>query len=177
MILTSSPVKRRLQEIAAEKLTKASRPKKQKTKPVTPDDSEEDMDDENIPLTNDSSEYESDTELTEQISEPDIDNLDTGDFVLVRFVTKKLNIIYAGQIVDKSRDVDTNDTLFEVKFLRREKPSAFSFVFPQVEDISEVTLEQIVGKLPMPATQGGTARVARHFIFGVDFSNYEKLLR
>ena len=118
----------------------------------------------NIPYDDSSSCYESDGEQLGDISEPDLDDLKPDDFIIVEFSTKKVNLVFAGQILSRNIDSDTNGILFEVKFLRREKPTTFSFIFPQAEDILEIAFEQIVGKLPLPQTQGGTSRIARHFV-------------
>ena len=76
------------------------------------------------------------------------------DFVLTKFATKKTTVMYVGQV--QNRIEDTDETTFEVKFLWREKPKSFTFIFPNVEDISDVSFEEVVGKLPSPIQHGGT---------------------
>ena len=51
--------------------------------------------------------------------------------------------MYIGQV--QNRIEDTDETTFEVKFLLREKPKPFTFIFPNVEDISDVSFEEVVG--------------------------------
>ena len=66
--------------------------------------------------------------------------------------------------------------MFEISCLRRETPKSFTFVFPNVEDISDIAFGDIVGKLANP-TQLGTARASRHMIFKVDLKSYAATLR
>ena len=47
---------------------------------------------------------------------------------------------------------------------------SFTFIYSIVEDISDVSFEDVVGKLHNPIQHGGTARVARHMVFPVDLS-------
>ena len=56
--------------------------------------------------------------------------------------------MYTGQVQNSFEDTD--ETTFEVKFMRREKPKSFTFIYPNVEDISDVSFEDVVGKLPSP---------------------------
>ena len=52
--------------------------------------------------------------------------------------------MHIGQV--QNRIEDTDETTFEVKFMRREKPKSFTFMYPNVEDMSDVSVEDIVGK-------------------------------
>ena len=51
---------------------------------------------------------------------PDLNALNQNDFVLTRFATKKTAVMYIGQV--QHRIDDTDETTFEVKFMRLEKP-------------------------------------------------------
>ena len=68
-------------------------------------------------------------------------------FVLIKFATKNtvVGIMYVGQILACTEDTD--ESTFEVKFMRREKPKSFTFIYPIVEDISEVSFEEILGNV------------------------------
>ena len=57
-----------------------------------------------------------------------------------------------------------------------EKSHHSSFILPTVDHISEVSLQDILGKLPRPLLRGGTARYPRHFIFPVDSTAYDDAL-
>ena len=109
----------------------------------------------------DESDYEHEHTL-EDIELPDANSLKENDFVLIKFATKNTVVMYVGQVL--SRTVYSDETIFEVKFMRREKPKSITFIFPIVEDISEVSFENVVGKLQNPVQHGGTARVARHLL-------------
>ena len=62
---------------------------------------------------------------------------------------------------------EMGENFFEISFYQRKEPS-FSFILPTVNHISEVSLQDILGKLPRPLLRGGTARVTCCFIFPVD---------
>ena len=51
-----------------------------------------------------------------------------------------------------------------MKVIRREKPKSFTFIYPNVEDISDVFFKDVVGKLPSLIQYGGTARVGCHMV-------------
>lgn len=86
-----------------------------------------------------------------------------GDFLLVKFPTKSLVIHYVGR-VEKVKS-----TLLTIKFMRR-KGCGQIFLFPNVEDVSEVDSSDVVAKLHTPL-QTGTARTASIFTFNYDFSS------
>lgn len=124
----------------------------------------------------DASEYdELDDIQPDDMDLSDYNALKPDDFVLTKFATKKTIAMYIGQV--QNRIEDTDEVTFEVKFMRREKPKSFTFIFPNVEDISDVLFEDIVGKLPSPIQHGGTARIARHMVFPVDLTSYSDVLR
>ena len=61
---------------------------------------------------------------------PDVGALKPDDFVLIKFETTKTSVMYIGKIKACIDDMDDSAVTFEVKFLRREKPKSFTFVFP-----------------------------------------------
>ena len=175
VILTSTPVKNSLKLKEVEKnekrKTKSKRPVKRKLGLLAPVKEDNDSDEECDCSVIDNSDSSSSSDEEEGITSPDLNILDENDFVLVKFPTKKNDIFYLGIIIEKTGD------LFEIKFLRRERPGSLSFIFPQVEDVMDVKLEDIIGKLPKPTMQGGTARLARHHVFPVNFGKYCESLR
>ena len=106
-----------------------------------------------------------------------------GDYVVVAFNGKKSVIHYIGLIGEQnSHDCDDDDSVansaiglqrpdWKVKFLRRESQSAFTFVFPNVDEVSIVNENSFCDKLPFP-TGSGTARKRSHLMFPIDLSHY-----
>lgn len=86
-----------------------------------------------------------------------------GDYVLVKFPTKTTVVHYIGQL----EKIDSQ--VFIVKFMRR-KGSGHSFHFPDVDDIAEVDLVDIVAKVH-PPYQAGTSRTASNFTFNYNFND------
>ena len=86
-----------------------------------------------------------------------------GDYVVVRFASKNSPIHYIGQIIQQNmqimRPMNTDRNGMQVNFLRREKPTVESFVFPSVEDPSFIKAADNVFKLPDPILHGGAARL------------------
>lgn len=103
----------------------------------------------------------SDLEEFEALSNSDFEN---GDFVLVKFPTKTTIIHYIGRVEN-----NINDHLLSIKFMRR-KGNGQTFVFPDVEDVTEIDSLDIVAKLHTPS-QTGTARTASIYTFNYNFSN------
>ena len=174
-VYTDTPEKERLEEIENEK---QKRKRKAVTKNVLGDSKntklkktskcskrksiESSSSSENDSFPDDNSSDDISDECND-IEEFDDENLDKGDFVLVRFPLKTKMIHYIGQILSIN-----NETL-EVKFLRR-KGLSNTFKFPDVEDISNVDKDDILSKLSTPLTSG-TARTALCFKFPYNFSN------
>lgn len=88
-------------------------------------------------------------ELEEDFDEDDVIVLDRNfqinNFVLVKFDTKKTVYHYVGIIED------VNQTMATVKFMRVSKLRN-TFIFPDIEDVASVLLEDIKTKLPTPTT-------------------------
>lgn len=72
-------------------------------------------------------------------------NFQINNFVLVKFDTKKTAYHYVGIIED------VNQTMATVKFMRVSKLRN-TFIFPDIEDVASVLLEDIKTKLPTPTT-------------------------
>jgi len=179
-VLTDTPVKEEIRAAVEKKKRKKevgtmARGKKLKlqTEDVDVGSSTSNDEEDETFCDNDSSDYdEVGQNQLDDIELPDPTVLNPNDFVLIKFVTNKTKVIYIGQIQNR-----IDETTFEVKYLRREKPNSFTFIFPSVDDISDISFEDVAGKLPSPIQHGGTARVARHLVFPVDFSCYSNMLR
>lgn len=116
-------------------------------------------------------EEENQGDLTEQdkpepIQEFDKNKLDIGDFVLVKFTSDKQRIHYVGKIIKKCEDTD-----LEISFLRKSCKMENKFFYPNVEDLSSVSLDDIVALLPSPSEQG-TKRQKSMLTFYVSLKNY-----
>lgn len=72
-------------------------------------------------------------------------NFQISNFVLVKFDTKKTICHYVGIIKE------VNHSMATVKFMRVSKIRN-TFIFPDIEDIASVPLEDIKTKLPTPTT-------------------------
>lgn len=121
---------------------------------------------------------DSDVSLSDVANSDDVDYWETNDsnkpkeiteinvnsFVLVKFTTKKTIKYYVGKVI---RLLDDGE--YEIRFLRRHGKQ---FVFPDVEDVSSVLLEDIELHLPDPYLAGGTARASNTFTFSIDLSSY-----
>jgi hypothetical protein len=83
----------------------------------------------------------------------DDETVSVGDFVLVRFSTKKKVLYFVGHVQEL---LDCDEYL--VKFLRRRKN--YGFCYPAVDDISSIPRKEIIAKLPKPHEIKGTARQA-----------------
>ena len=89
-----------------------------------------------------------------------------GDFVVVKFQTKKSVMHYVAELMNMTTEGD--DKEWCVKFLRKQMPSStLKFVYPQVEQIYDVRANDFVLKLPLP-----DSGVRRHIVFSCDLSQY-----
>lgn len=86
------------------------------------------------------------------------------DYVLVKFVTKKLILHYVGKVIEVLENEE-----FEVRFLKK---CTQGFIFPQVADISSVERKDVVSKLTKPTTTPGTSRMASYIQFNISFFCY-----
>lgn len=95
----------------------------------------------------------------------DDDNLNQGDFVLVRFdQIKGKQVFFIGQIQTVFEKTD-----FDIKFLRRHNQY---FIFPIIDDIAQINRTDIISKLPEPTEIPGTLRTKGYYRFEVDLIDY-----
>ncbi|XP_041348823.1 uncharacterized protein LOC121368245 isoform X1 [Gigantopelta aegis] len=87
------------------------------------------------------------------------DSISVGDYVLVKFATKRSVLHYVGLITK-----DEAGGEYEVKFLKSSTKSGKQFRWSEPEDVSLVNSEDIVKKLPPPSTVGGTARAKKRVL-------------
>ncbi|KAF2891884.1 hypothetical protein ILUMI_14289 [Ignelater luminosus] len=87
-----------------------------------------------------------------------------GQYVLVKFESKKQRLFYTAKVLE-----ERNDALeLYVSFLRYKKGH---FTMPNVPDLSFVKDDQIVYILPKPTVSGSTARQQSYYKFSIDLSN------
>lgn len=89
-----------------------------------------------------------------------------GDFVLVKFATKKTIVHFVGQV----QELDDHYNELIVKFLRF-KPNC-GFYYPIQNDISTIPRADILTKLPQPPENKGKSRQASYTKFNVSFLQY-----
>lgn len=90
----------------------------------------------------------------------DSDTINSGDYVMIK---SKTSSYFVGQIINC---VDSQD--FDCKFLRR---CQNYFVFPNIEDISQVGRADIHSKLSPPTQMAGTSRMAARYVFDINLNN------
>lgn len=90
-----------------------------------------------------------------------------GDYVLVTFATKKTIKFFVGQIETKMSESE-----FLVNFFK--KTGRNVVVFPDQKDDSQISLSDIVRKLPAPEKNAGTGRSTLLFKFSVNFDGYTR---
>lgn len=93
----------------------------------------------------------------------DSDQVKLNDFVLVKFETVQ-SIYYVGKIV---KIYDSND--FDVIFLRK---NGEVFVYPLIEDKSQISRHDITAIIPNPRELAGTLRMGSRYRFDVDLSHF-----
>lgn len=172
-------VEKKVEDLKGGKLRKKKRSLPSKQKKVcrnlfshakqTEDGSESNIDGDLMSLADSSSE-----ETFSDLEQPDaMDALETDpkkitvdDFALVRIECEEKSDIklYVGKVMEI-----VSPTTFKMKFLRRNFRSGRSFTFPEIDDISDVDVKNIIHKLSLSENIRGTARQQRHFNFGIDF--------
>ena len=110
-----------------------------------------------------------DTGFTNETLFQNQNKLILSDYVSGKLTAQKNLSIYVGKIISTKHSEGLVEKFLNLSFFQRKKPS-FSFNLPTVDHISEVSLLDILGKLPRPLLRGGTTRVPRHFIFPVDLT-------
>lgn len=94
----------------------------------------------------------------------DDQKISVGDYLLVKFTTKKRVVHYVGKVEEFFDDHD-----YQMTFLRKNRNG---FHFPNIADCSTISRSDIVSKLPKPVPQAGTSRTAAHLKFNVNFSGF-----
>lgn len=135
--------------------------RKKRTSPVTSSDesdfsfksdSSSEYNPENEIFTDSDKESENsiDSALTNQeITEHTLQNLEINQWVLVKFAVKKSIKHYVGVIIDHCE----NNKIYTAKFVRKAKflrDGQFIFTYPNVDDICDVSLPDILCVLPKP---------------------------
>ncbi|KAJ8940695.1 hypothetical protein NQ314_010630 [Rhamnusium bicolor] len=165
-IYTSTPEKQRIEEILKAKEEKLAKLKKN-VEPVK----------KKLKLVESSSEEDSISELSLSDSVGDIseeefpllcddEELNLKDFVLVQFCTKKTKLHYIGCI----QRIINRDEL-EINFLRRKGNKENAFIFPVIQNVSEVSRSDVIMKLPNPIPVGTTSRQSGCISLSVNFSS------
>ncbi|XP_074033075.1 uncharacterized protein [Leptinotarsa decemlineata] len=90
-------------------------------------------------------------------------NIKVGDFLLVKYCTKKTQKYYEGEVEE------IVDGKYFMNFLRK---TGTGFTLPQVPDKDLIELEQVELKLPKPRTSETTARSSSIKRFQVDYRAY-----
>lgn len=180
-IVTDTPVKQILEEairkrsrnktagVTKKRQKKSSEPPAKRRLVVSSSDSETEDETLSLVCNDDSDDLEDEGELHTAL----IEHVER-DFILTKFPTKKSILMYVGKIEEQ---LTSEDSDFQVRLLRHERPTLLKFMYAEAEDISDVVIDDVVAKLPKPLTEGGTARVERHLSFPVDFSKYSTVLR
>lgn len=107
-----------------------------------------------------------DWEVEEETRFAENDSFNVDDFIVVKFVKKKIIRHFIGQINEVMEDGEVS-----VKFLKKVNDSSYHFVFPEIDDVADVKKGDIVLKLPPPLDNAGTARVKAFFSFNIDLSH------
>ncbi|KAK4884054.1 hypothetical protein RN001_000325 [Aquatica leii] len=94
----------------------------------------------------------------------DDDVINCNDYLLVKFPTNKRALHYIGRM-----ESCNNDGSYTVNFLRKYKSG---FRFPDLQDISTVSREDIVSKIPNPVEAPGTSRMCSLIKFYFNFDGY-----
>lgn len=115
--------------------------------------------------------------VTTEIDSIQTQNYAAGDYVIIKFETKRKEIHYVGQLFDvmETEDIESSDGDWMIKYFKRETQSNFKFIVPENTELFDVTKRDIVAKLPKPLQGAKTSRLARHLVFPYDFSKYSYL--
>lgn len=135
-------------------------------------DSDSDSD-ECYSIHDESDTYDIEDELSndDDMSQMEIDiqkempELNSGDYVLVKFATKMTLKYFVGHILKKE------GLEYSIKFLRK-RPTCWKFYFPDIDDISTVDHEDLILKLPEPVVNGSSRRTVAIMSFNVDLSRF-----
>lgn len=148
-------------------LTETKKLKKKKVcprlKPMSDSDSSQN---ESLKLSDNDDNEESDAGGEEEFDVPNPENINIGDFLLIKFEKKKSVVYYVAKVISKY-----NLTDYQVSYLRK-TPRSYVFIFLNVEDKASVYFRDVVLHLPKPNFSKGTARTSSLYTFSVDLSAY-----
>ena len=182
LILTDTPIKNQIQNDIREKRQKKDKAvsttgnkKRKVTHPAVINDARSNSDYvlEMLPMMEDP---DTDQELNESIVDDSrqfsIDDLQPGKYIVVRYTMKTRVEHYVGIIRDeKSSEEDSIVVTFMVR--QPSKSKTLLFIFPDKEQIDDISLEDVVLVLPAPKSGGKTKRTSATYTFnGVDLSRY-----
>lgn len=165
-ILTDSPEKDTLEKEYMEKQVKEKKKlqmteKKQSVKRKVFEESS----DSEISINYNDSDTNDFEEAEENIVEEDINGFyKKGNYVLVKFETKKTRKYAAGEILDV-----LSDNEYTVKFLKK-KFDSFHFIYPEIDDVADINKNDIEMKLPEPHLNDGTDRRKSFYSFDINFT-------
>ncbi|XP_023218187.1 uncharacterized protein LOC111632236 [Centruroides sculpturatus] len=169
-ILTDTPEKDKIQQAFQEKEAKKrkneSKERRTKSKKQLLQHIPEETESEDEGSQSSSSSKSDATSSEGSDIENSVKHIQPNDFILVRFAKKTSVVYFVGKVLKKLSDED-----LKVKFMKKIL-GCYKFIFPEEDDISDVTMEDIVLKLPHPSQAGGTARASKQFIFSIDFTSY-----
>lgn len=190
LIATDTPEKENIRmqrsEVKKKKLPKKNKinePKKRAVRKVLQSDSEDET--ENISIHDEDSDWCEEDENNDWCEEDKVGNRieiltddkllrnvlprlpKEGDYVLVRFSTKRKSVYFVGKVLH-----ERNDKLeYYVSFLRANRK--YQFNMPSNPDISYVKECDLKFILPKPCLGGSTLRQQSYYYFNVDFSQID----
>lgn len=171
LVLTDTPVKNKLsielmeRSKGKKRKTKQENRTKKQIKKTTLDTS---SDDDIVPLDDDSDDS---LDIDDRLEEEKPKEVNVGDYVLVKILTTKSLHYYVG-IVESFNEEDKE---YNIHWMRRVKSKTFdtlTFTFPMEEEITAVTLEDIVLMLPDPTSIGTSSRSSNQFRFSYDLTEW-----
>lgn len=167
-IVTDTPEKERLESEIQERMDKKRKKPRAARKLCRQKEQESSTEEKELPKGVLGSDSDSPDEVNSDAEqEMTSTNVKPGVYVLAKFVTtKKTNKFYVGEI---KSEVEGS---YEVRFMRKVKESAASFVFPDKDDTDLINFNDIILVLGYPITLLGTKRAASKVMFRVDISGF-----
>lgn len=107
---------------------------------------------------------DSDADISDEFTKDQDEILKISDFIVVKYPMKKSITHFVGQIEKIDKDEYT------VNFMKKIPNNRFTF--PEKRDEDVVSQKNIIQKLPMPFTSGGTERAAKQWLFDFDFGEF-----
>ncbi|KAL1489839.1 hypothetical protein ABEB36_013771 [Hypothenemus hampei] len=92
-----------------------------------------------------------------------INDINVGDYILVKFCTKKKLLHYVALVENIEQDE------YDVSYLRRKGDK---FIFPSIAEKYSVPKEDVIMKLSAPTFHGGTARISQQLVFAIEFQKF-----